>query len=262
MRTDAVSLRDFQEAFAAALFGNDARAIADLSEQPGFAVYRNTVMKGCIDALQANYPAATRLVGEQWFRAAAARYVVNNPPRHPSLLDYGDSFAAFLSDFEPARELPYLADVAAVERAWTEAHVAADAPPLAPASLAALKAAQLNTARLRLHPTTRWRWSEKHPIHSLWSANRHSTNATETPLWRGEGVLLTRPHHALLAAALVRGGCVFLDACAARETIEAAGVAALRADPTLDLAGVIAQLLNAGAFTAIDFTADRQESNP
>jgi hypothetical protein len=260
VRADALSLRDFQQAFAAALFGNNASSIADLSAQPGFAVYRNTVMKGCIDALQANYPAVARLVGEAWFRAAAARYAANHPPRHPSLLDYGDDFAAFLSDFAPAAELPYLADVARVERAWTEAHAAADAAPLAPAALAALDAARLDGVSLRLHPATRWHCSERHPIHALWTANRHPVDAVEPPQWCAEGVLMTRPFDAVRTTQLSRGGCVFLEACAAHDTVAAAGVAALTAAPALDLAGLIAQLLRAGAFTTIDLTADSGET--
>ena len=55
----------FQDAFAEALLAPSG-AVANSPEltrliaQPGFAVYRNTVMKGCIDALQANYPAVGR----------------------------------------------------------------------------------------------------------------------------------------------------------------------------------------------------------
>ena len=46
----------YQDAFAAALLANGAVAspspmVERLRRQPGFAVYRNTVMKGCIDAL-------------------------------------------------------------------------------------------------------------------------------------------------------------------------------------------------------------------
>ena len=33
------------------------------SPNRAFAVYRNTVLKGCIDALQANYPTVGQLVG-------------------------------------------------------------------------------------------------------------------------------------------------------------------------------------------------------
>jgi hypothetical protein len=36
------------------------------SPSPALAVYRNTVAKGCIDALQANYPAVHTLVGSDW----------------------------------------------------------------------------------------------------------------------------------------------------------------------------------------------------
>ena len=43
--------------------------------QPGFAVYRNTVAKACIDALAANYPVVQRLVGDAWFRGMAAAYL-------------------------------------------------------------------------------------------------------------------------------------------------------------------------------------------
>ena len=122
------SLSDFQDAFAQTLQtgGTGSPTLTTLTAQPGFAVYRNTVMKGCIDALVANYPAVVRLVGDDWFRAAAAVFVRAHPPRHPMLVDYGRDFPSFLSAFEPAAELTYLPDVARLDRFWTEAHVAAD----------------------------------------------------------------------------------------------------------------------------------------
>ena len=148
------ALARYQDAFAAALLADDPLAEAapelrPLVSQPGFAVYRNTVMKGCVDALQANYPTIERLVGEEWFRAAAACHARKALPSQTALIVYGEAFADFLATFEPARELPYLADVARVDRAWTEAHVAADAPTLAPAELAALPPAQMSTRALR-----------------------------------------------------------------------------------------------------------------
>ena len=102
-------LAGFQEQFACALFEPEAGssgAVAALRCQPGFAVYRNTAMKGCVDALQANYASVSRLVGEEWFRAAAAVYVREQPPAQPTLLFYGATFAQFLARFEPARKLP------------------------------------------------------------------------------------------------------------------------------------------------------------
>jgi hypothetical protein len=91
------SLTAFQEAFAQALLIGPTgdSTLAALTTQPGFAVYRNTVMKGCIDALAANYPAVLRLVGSEWFRAAAALFVQAHPPQRPMLVDYGGTSRSF-----------------------------------------------------------------------------------------------------------------------------------------------------------------------
>lgn len=53
-----MQLSTFQNGFSAALLSPavDAPWLSALESQPGFAVYRNTVLKGCIDALQGNYP--------------------------------------------------------------------------------------------------------------------------------------------------------------------------------------------------------------
>ena len=167
----------FQDAFAEALFVGATvqpacSPIARLAAQPGFAVYRNTVMRGCIDALQANYPAVERLVGTEWFRAAAAVYVPTHRPRRPSLLDYGEDYARFLDTFEPAAELPYLAGVARVDRFWTHAHGASEAQMLAPAAITGMAPEQLASAVLVVHPAARWAWFAEHPIATIWSRNR------------------------------------------------------------------------------------------
>ncbi|MEZ5641119.1 MAG: putative DNA-binding domain-containing protein [Burkholderiaceae bacterium] len=51
------TLAAFQRDFVQALFGADGLGAAT---HPGFAVYRNTVRGGCIDALEANYPVVDR----------------------------------------------------------------------------------------------------------------------------------------------------------------------------------------------------------
>jgi hypothetical protein len=214
-------------------------------------VYRNTVLAGCIDALQANFPSVARLVGDDWFRAAAAVYARGALPTEPSLLVYGAGFPAFLAGFDPARELPYLADVAAVDRLWTEAHVAADADALAPAAVAALTPAAMASHALVLHPATRWKWSDAWPIHTLWQRQRDGADAAATFDWTAEGVLVTRPVGAVQVEALGRGGAALLAGCAAGASVEAAVLAALDAEGGLDLAGLIRQMLQAGAFSGL-----------
>jgi len=245
-------LADYQHAFAQALLAEDPRSaspeLARLVAQPGFAVYRNTVLKGCIDALQANFPAVARLVGDEWFRAAAAVYARRELPTAPTLLTYGKTFADFLAQFEPAAELPYLADVARVDRLWSEAHVAADDDTLNPAALAQLAPEDMRRLSLRPHATARWAWCEEHPICTLWSQNRDCGAAFDAEIdWCGEGVLLTRPLGAVKRQLLSRAGATFLSACAEGLSLEGAVAAALDTDPTADLAALINQLLQAGA---------------
>lgn len=256
-----MTLARFQDAFAAALSppgagpddrGAGHRDIARLAAQPGFAVYRNTVAKGIIDALQANYPAVARLVGEAWFRAAAAVFVRESPPRHPALLDYGAGFDAFLERFEPARALPYLPGVACLDRFWTEAHIARDEQPVAASAVARLDLEHLGRASLRPHASARWAWFDAQPIPSIWERNRSSDSAAADVHagleWRGEGVLVVRPHGEVRSMALEQAGCAFLDACAAGNTLAAAAAAALAADPGADLSALLERTLNAGAY--------------
>ena len=255
------ALRAFQDGFAQALIAPDASAgatpeFAALLDQPGFAVYRNTVLKGCIDALQANYPAVERLVGAEWLRAAAALYVRAELPSHPSLFDYGAGFAQFLRTFAPAAELPYLAGVARLDRFWTEAHIARDEPPLPPAALAQQ---DLEQAVLQPHAAARWAWFDELPIFTIWQRNRDATfdhNAAPEIVWRGEGALITRPGGAVQSVGLDAGGCALLDACAAGRSLADAAQAALSANARVDLAQLMATLLNAGAFADLQRDAN------
>ncbi len=169
------ALSRYQDAFSRALLAPGAEpddVVAALASQPAFSVYRNTVMKGCVDALQANFPCVMRLVGEEWFRAAARVHAAKSLPAEPSLLRYGAGFPAFLASFEPAAELPYLAGVAQLDLLWTESHAAADAPALEIAAFAGLDPDRLSEAVLNPHPAARWAWFADAPIYTIWRRNR------------------------------------------------------------------------------------------
>lgn len=242
-----MSLSLFQDRFVQALFADDADAF-DLARQPGFSVYRNTVMKGCIDALQANYPAVARLVGDEWFRAAAAVYVRLHAPQDPRLLLYGAGFADFLERFEPALTLPYLSGMARLDRFWSEAHAASDETALEAAALSSLTPQDFGSIALDPLASARWMWSESLPVYTIWQNNRSESDGGDIE-WHGEGALLLRPQHAVAWMPLDAAGCAFLDACKAGHALADAAAAALAARPDTDLADLLATLLNAGAFS-------------
>lgn len=253
----SLSLRAFQDGFAAAV-ASPGRApglptqIGLLAGQPAFAVYRNTVMKGWIDALEANFPAVFRLVGEEWFRAAASVYARRHPPRRPMMSLYGEDFDTFLAGFEPAGELPFLPPVARMDRLWSEAASSANAPMLTPDALAAAGPLAADRSVAALHPSARFDWFET-SAPTIWlDARGYTLEADELDYEeRGEGLFLVRPRETVHALKLTRGAHLFLNACAARRTLEAAASEALAAEPSLDLTSLIAELLGIGAFTSI-----------
>ncbi len=247
----APTLSRFQAGFANALFGHDRAmdtTVEFLARQPAFAVYRNTVMKGCVDALEANFPSVVRLVGSEWFRAAAAIHVAAQPPTDARLVMFGAGFPDFIARFEPARELPYLADVARLDRCWTEAHIAADAPATDGAFLATLASDAVAATVLTPHPAARWHWFDAQPIYTIWSRNRSASDESGDIPWHGEGALITRPESAVVWCAASHADCAFLDACANHEPLATAAAAALDVQADVDLAALLSRLLCAGAF--------------
>ncbi|MBA2675937.1 DNA-binding domain-containing protein [Ramlibacter sp.] len=239
------SLASFQSSVVKCLFDPDENS--ELTRQPGFAVYRNTVMSGCVDALQANFPSVVRLVGSGWFRATAATYVRARPPSDGRMLMYGASFADFLADFESARDFAYLPGVATLDWLWIGAHTAEDAVAVDSAWLATLAPYELGAVRLQPHPATRWRVFEDLPVYSIWARNRVECESADEIVWRGEGALLTRPTDAVMWQAIEPCGGAFLDACADGCGLAEAAGAALEVHPGADIAALLSQLLSAGA---------------
>lgn len=245
------SLAAFQEGFIRALYGvpaTDSNAVA-VAAQPGFAVYRNTVIKGCIDALQANFPTVEQLVGVEWFRSAAAIYARTTPPEDARLLLYGATFPAFLDTFEPARELTYLAGVAHLDRMWIESHIAPDEIALTAAEVTRLSPARFMQTVLRPHASARWTWFDARPVYTIWRTNREALALPAELDWRAEGVLLLRTRGRVIWRPLSEGGCALLDACAEGRTLDEAFERALAIESDLDLAGLMATLFADGAFS-------------
>lgn len=252
-----MQLSVFQDGFSAALLGPAAPApwLSALESQPGFAVYRNTVLTGFVDALQASYPTVCQLVGEDWFRAAAAVYARTQPPGDGRLVGYGAGFSDFLAGFAPAAGLPYLPAVARLDRCWTECHLAADATAAGRDDLAQQVRENLPQAQLRPHPAARWSWCDAHPAYALWQCHREGVALPDTLDWVGDGGLLTRPLADVTWRPLSRVGMAFLDACARGLALEEAATSALgfppAADPE-DFAALLGTLLDAGALLVID----------
>lgn len=246
------TLGAFQDAFVEALYQHPAAPLQAITEQVGFGVYRNTVLKGCIDALCDNFPSIERLVGTDWLRAAAAIHARETPPKDGRLVFYGEHFADFLDAFEPARPMPYLSDVARLDRLWLEAFTAPQEPALQLPSLAGMTASDLATCHLQPRASVHWRWFGEQPIYSIWRYNREALPLPEPLPWHAEGVLLVGHVEGVAWQALDLGGCAFLDACASGQDLDRASTLALEAQPNLDFTALLGNLLDAAVFRPLN----------
>jgi hypothetical protein len=186
-----------------------------------------------------------KIVGEDFFAGMAVDFARQQPPRSPLLARYGDAFPAFVAAFAPAREIPYLADIARLEIARTRAYHAADAAPLGVGHLATLDAETVAGIRIALHPSTEIVRSS-HPIVTIWAMNSGERPLAPIADWRGEDALVVRPGLEVEIRALPPGGAAFLLALAAGRPLGAAAEAALAEDADFDLTVNLAGLIGSG----------------
>jgi hypothetical protein len=202
-----------------------------------------------INALAAVFPATMRITGADFFRAMARFHVRATPPTSPLLLEYGRDFPDFIERYEHARSMPWLADVARIERAWLDAYHAADVEPLAPQALASISPERLAEAVLTPHPATRIVCAH-FPAVTIFAANRSEGPVGRIVATEPEDALATRPGLEVIVRRLPPGGAIFLKRLIAGEPLGAATAAALAHSPSFDLSANIAGMLEAGAFTA------------
>lgn len=218
-----------------------------------FSVYRNNVVAGLIETLTAAFPAVHRIVGTEFFRVMAATYAVAEPPRSPILLDYGAGFADFIAGFEPASTLPYLPDVARIERAWTEAYHAPDASSLEAADLRAVETKRFGDIRLSVHPSLRIVRSPL-PALTIWHMNVGDGVPEPVDLeGGGEDTLILRPAAEVEVRLIAPGGAEFVAVLAAGKSASEAAVAAVKANRAFDLSANLTMLIGAGAFVGCSF---------
>lgn len=168
-----------------------------------FNIYRNGYFRATIDTLVSNYPAVHAVLGDEFFRYLSKLFIVQFPPAFGSLVGYGREFAMFLDDADISRELPYLPDMARLDRGWLEVYFAADIEPLAPASVAALvhESGESSSWRIELIPAATI-VSLSYPITDVWQQLKDKGGLGEvieltrkpeqTLIWRSGPEVLTR----------------------------------------------------------------------
>ena len=233
-----LDLLPFQRGFALAL---------DEPATGAMRVYRNTVLHGTVEALRANYPVVEQIVGFEMFEAVAVDYATECPPRRPVLALYGARLPDWLEEQSWVGDMPYLPDVARVERLHVESLMAADAQPLRSGDLPNCGP---HDRLIGLHPALRFTWL-KTPAMSIWLGHQRPMGSELKVDWKAEGALFSRPEPFLLHSPRIGPAAHrLLFGIGLGETVGTATSAASRLYPDEDCEALLSSLLNLGAFVA------------
>lgn len=254
-----------QSDFAAALFDPALPCPSGLCTWNGsdpaarFAVYRNNVVSSLIDALADNFAVVQALVGEQFFRAMAGIFVRARPPQSKLLAFYGEEFPAFIQAFEPARSVPYLADVARLEMARVQAYHARDAAPVdAQRVQAALsQPEQLPQLRMQLQPSVRVIQSS-HAVVSIWAAHQAESEIDLSDLNCDlpEQALVARPELDVIVLPMAAGAAHFCAALLEALPLGEAARLTAHCQPAFDLTTTLGELFSHGLVSSIELNSE------
>jgi hypothetical protein len=171
------ALRRLQRAFLSDLTGappRTRRARARIFAAPSagtvegrWHVYAHGYLARLTEALELTFPAVRRILGEAAFTALVERFVREYPPVSFDLARAGDLLPLFLERDAFGRQLPFLPDLARLERRIAEAFVAPDAALLTTADLRGLPPEDVARLSLRLAPGAAVVRSD-YPLFDLW----------------------------------------------------------------------------------------------
>ena len=225
-------------------------------------VYRNSGMLALVEALRSNYPRLNALMGESFFSEMAKAYIHQHPAKKRSLVGYGEQLAHFIDSQVNEHKLAWLGDLARLDRAWLEAHLAADAPPLTADQIASIPHEQLLAALIEFHPRlqiveTRW------DMAPLW-LNLKAGILPDTDQSLDDipsAMMFWRPKGEVLAKSLPPEGYALLETLLLGMGLNDACSLLIETQPDVDLSTLIAGIFSADVVTDIIFRKAHSHEN-
>jgi Putative DNA-binding domain len=141
------SLAEMQLRIRRAVVDGDAAGIAPLlvgGRDPRWrlAIYQRHYRSSLVAAIGSKFPATAWLLGTPLLDEAARQFVRQQPPAAPCIVEYGEEFPRFLSNYPGAARLPYLYSFGELEWHLGQVAIAVDRP--AP-TLEAFSGFEINT---------------------------------------------------------------------------------------------------------------------
>jgi len=199
-----------------------------ISAQGLMGIYQNSAIANITHSLVLTYPVIEKLLGKEFFSAMCREFIYLTWPKSGNMDDYGGEFADFIAEFEHAKHLLYLKDVARLEWAFHQSSLANDAlitdwSTLAQAS-DILQLTFLVTPSLALISST-------FPIDKIWHLNQENTTTDTEVEFTDENdndtfIVLFRQQLKTVVLPITVGEFTLLNAFDNKETFEKAIIAA------------------------------------
>lgn len=252
------ALSDQLSGFAGAIVRGDEPSLQIDNSYPHYSaaaaieIYRNNYRGNLHDTLAGAYPVIMQLVGDEFFRFLARKFIEQHPSRSGNLHHYGAEMADFVAAFEPAWGLPYLPDVAALEWACHRAYFADDAPTLDLGKLAQMPPGQYPDLVLHTHPSCHLVRS-RYPVVTIWQAHQPGADVDfRIDLDSGTSIaLVNRKDDVVTVNELSAADAGWLQAIQHGTALGEATAVALERHPDFDLQGLLLNLVAQGALTDI-----------
>jgi len=148
-----------------------------ISSQGLMGIYQNSAIANITNSLSISYPVIEKLVGAVFFRATCRQYILGHWPTSANMDDFGADFPKFLAEFEHAKQLTYLEDVAQLEWLFHLSSLAQDSAEFDWTKLAKVAPADMLKLNFLLAPTVALIKSTQ-PIDKIWLMNQ--VNAAQT----------------------------------------------------------------------------------
>jgi hypothetical protein len=250
------ALSDVLTGFAQAIVRGDElpaqidAAYPNYSAATALEVYRNNYRGNLHDTLAGAYPVVKQLVGDDFFRYMARKFIEQYPSSSGNLHHYGAEVADFLASFGPAQGLSYLPDVAALEWACHRAYFAEDASPLDLSELAQIPPDQYSELVLYTHPSSH-QVRSRYPVVAIWRAHQPGADPDFMidPDSGASNAMVCRNDGAVIVDELSPADSHWLQAIRTGATLGDATTATLETDPEFDLQAVLLKLVAQGVLS-------------
>src|SRR5882757_2047732 len=203
--------------------GLDALVLGDdrLSAEDRVDIYANMYFYRLLDVLKEDFPATLRVLGDDNFHNLATGYLLEYPPTEPSVMYCGRNLAAFLCNHPLRKDAPYIADLAALERAVVEVFHGADAVLLEADELRAIAPENWPALKLRAQPAVQILKLEYRVAELLRAIEEErewkpaAASAVEVIVWRRNSQVFYRELEKVeqRAIATLQGGVTFTKIC-------------------------------------------------